>query len=250
MSAQEWGEFVGEQLVVFMPYGKISKILQPLLTESATALKQLGNFPLGKMEASLEALELLSAEKQYLALGVGLTDEIKVLSTSFNEAEKALPAVAAYKMEKAAEKYEKLSLARNPDYAHSAIQKIELNDSLKEVERLTQEAQKIQTIFEEIIYKEKILESSSKESFLETLKNLDSLPCKIKDTIEDATSKFQDFKLLRDNNNNYIVSMTKPGNVIGSKAIYYKKISPEGRTIEMFKDTFDHSGKFVHRKFK
>ncbi len=31
--------------------------------------------------------------------------------------------------------------------------------------------------------------------------------------------------------------MTKPGNVVGSKAIYYKKINSNGKTIEMFKDT-------------
>lgn len=48
----------------------------------------------------------------------------------------------------------------------------------------------------------------------------------------------------------YIFEVTKPGNVPGSRAIYYKIISYTGETLAAFKDTFDHLGKFVHRKVK
>lgn len=44
--------------------------------------------------------------------------------------------------------------------------------------------------------------------------------------------------------------MTKPGNVPGSKAIYYKEIGADGRTIKVYKDTFDPKGNLVHTKDK
>ena len=50
-------------------------------------------------------------------------------------------------------------------------------------------------------------------------------------------------------NGNYLVKMTKPGNVPGSKANYYKEIFPDG-TSKVYKDTFDPSGNLVHRKDK
>ena len=51
-------------------------------------------------------------------------------------------------------------------------------------------------------------------------------------------------------NGNYMAKMTKPGDVPGSKAIYYKEISPDGTTIKVYKDTFDPAGNLVHTKPK
>ena len=48
----------------------------------------------------------------------------------------------------------------------------------------------------------------------------------------------------------YFVEVTKPGNISGSKAIYYKIISESGETLSVFKDSFDHLANFLHRKVK
>jgi len=44
--------------------------------------------------------------------------------------------------------------------------------------------------------------------------------------------------------------MTKPGNVLGSKAIYYKEIDSMGNTIKVYKKTYDPTGKLVYTKNK
>ena len=44
--------------------------------------------------------------------------------------------------------------------------------------------------------------------------------------------------------------MENPGKVPGSKAIYYKIVDSGGRTIRVYKETYDPSGKLVHRKEK
>lgn len=43
--------------------------------------------------------------------------------------------------------------------------------------------------------------------------------------------------------------MTKPGNVPGSKAIYYKEIDSYGNTIRVYKETYDSAGNLVHKHF-
>ena len=44
--------------------------------------------------------------------------------------------------------------------------------------------------------------------------------------------------------------MENPGRVAGSKAVYTKIIDSSGKTIKVFKDTFDPNGNLVHRKEK
>lgn len=48
----------------------------------------------------------------------------------------------------------------------------------------------------------------------------------------------------------YVVKMTKPGNVPGSKAIYYKVVSADGKTLKVYKETYDPTGKLLHNKNK
>ena len=48
----------------------------------------------------------------------------------------------------------------------------------------------------------------------------------------------------------YLVTMTKPGDVIGSKAIYFKLIAPDGNTVRVYKETYDPLGNLVHTKEK
>lgn len=44
--------------------------------------------------------------------------------------------------------------------------------------------------------------------------------------------------------------MEKPGNVPGSKAIYYKVIDSLGRTIKVYKETYGPDGNLIHIKEK
>lgn len=44
--------------------------------------------------------------------------------------------------------------------------------------------------------------------------------------------------------------MINPGRVPGSKAVYNKIVDSSGKTLKVFKDTFDPEGKLVHRKEK
>jgi hypothetical protein len=44
--------------------------------------------------------------------------------------------------------------------------------------------------------------------------------------------------------------MTKPGNVPGSYAIYYKEIAADGTTLKVYKNTYDPAGNLVHTKDK
>lgn len=98
-----------------------------------------------------------------------------------------------------------------------------------------------------------IFRATNKTEAREILKKIENLSSEIKKTIKntiDSTSHSYTDYCLEKINNNYLFTFTKPGNVPGSKAIYYKLISEIGKTKEIFKDTFDHLGKFVHRKIK
>ena len=44
--------------------------------------------------------------------------------------------------------------------------------------------------------------------------------------------------------------MENPGKVPGSKAVYYKVVDKDGRTVRVYKETFDPDGKLVHVKEK
>jgi len=44
--------------------------------------------------------------------------------------------------------------------------------------------------------------------------------------------------------------MAKPGNVPGSKAVYYKEVDANGNTIRVYKETYDPQGNLIHTKTK
>ena len=44
--------------------------------------------------------------------------------------------------------------------------------------------------------------------------------------------------------------MENPGRVPGSKAIYYKEVDSNGRTLKVYKETCNPNGNLVHRKDK
>ncbi len=54
----------------------------------------------------------------------------------------------------------------------------------------------------------------------------------------------------KDNQGSFVIKMEKPGIVPGSKAVYYKIIDAEGKTVRVYKETYDPNGNLVHRKEK
>ena len=96
-----------------------------------------------------------------------------------------------------------------------------------------------------------ILSAESKSSALNKTK---SLPNKIQSSYtkyvkDTTTSKYTDYKITK-NGSGYIYQSKKPGNVPGSYAIYYKEVDASGKTIKVYKDTYDNKGNLVHRKNK
>lgn len=96
-----------------------------------------------------------------------------------------------------------------------------------------------------------ILSAGNKISALSKTKNL---PKRIQSSYEkyvknSTTNKYIDYKITK-NGSGYIYQSKKPGNVPGSYAIYYKEVDESGKTIKVYKDTYDNKGNLVHRKIK
>ncbi len=88
----------------------------------------------------------------------------------------------------------------------------------------------------------------------DAIKSVGNLPANIqakaKDFFKGSSNSYTNFSVERMGNGNYMAKMTKPGNVPGSKAIYYKEIDKSGNTVRVFKETYDPSGNLVHLKKK
>jgi len=96
-----------------------------------------------------------------------------------------------------------------------------------------------------------MLKAGSKADALKAVDNLPSnVQSNVKSFFKGGSNKYTDFTVEKMSNGNYMAKMTKPGDVPGSKAIYYKEISHNGTTINVFKDTFDPAGNLVHTKPK
>jgi len=61
---------------------------------------------------------------------------------------------------------------------------------------------------------------------------------------------YDSFSVSEDTAGRYVLVMEKPGNVPGSRAIYFKITNRNGYTISAYKETFDPTGKLVHTKTK
>ena len=72
----------------------------------------------------------------------------------------------------------------------------------------------------------------------------------VKSFFKGGSNKYTDFTVEKMSNGNYMAKMTKPGDVPGSKAIYYKEVSLSGTSINVLKDSFDPTGNLVHTKPK
>jgi hypothetical protein len=65
-----------------------------------------------------------------------------------------------------------------------------------------------------------------------------------------SSNSYRDFRVETSGNGNFMVRMTKPGNVPGSKAVYHKEIDVAGNTVGVFKRTYDPNGNLIHVKNK
>ena len=63
-------------------------------------------------------------------------------------------------------------------------------------------------------------------------------------------SQYQNFSYKRLPNGNHVYRAENPGIVPGSKAVYYKEVNPQGKTVRFYKETIDPKGNLVHTKEK
>ena len=86
------------------------------------------------------------------------------------------------------------------------------------------------------------------------LKSINELPTNIQKSVKSffkgSSNNYNKYSVIKNKNNTYTIKMENPGKVPGSKAVYYKIVDSNGRTIKVYKDTFDPLGNLVHRKDK
>lgn len=96
-----------------------------------------------------------------------------------------------------------------------------------------------------------LYKGTSKRDALENVKNLpQSIQKSVKSFFKGSSNNYNKYWVSRNSDGTYTVKMENPGRVPGSKAVYYKIIDKNGKTLKVYKDTFDPAGKLVHRKDK
>lgn len=98
----------------------------------------------------------------------------------------------------------------------------------------------------------RVIQVSTSKS--DALKNISSLPYDVqkpaKSFIKGSSNNYNSYEISRTNNDTYIIKMENPGRVPGSKAIYYREVDSNGKTLKVYKETYDPNGNLVHRKDK
>lgn len=88
----------------------------------------------------------------------------------------------------------------------------------------------------------------------DALKSVSSLPKEIqrgtKSFFKGSSNHYNKYEVRKDGKGMFIIKMENPGRVPGSKAVYYKIMDSDGKTVRVYKETYDPSGKLVHRKEK
>ena len=96
-----------------------------------------------------------------------------------------------------------------------------------------------------------IYQGNSKSS---ALKNVDKLPNNIqniaKSFFKGSSNNYNNYSVTENKDGSYTIKMENPGRVPGSKAVYYKIVDSDGKTIRVYKDTFGPKGNLVHWKDK
>ncbi len=81
-----------------------------------------------------------------------------------------------------------------------------------------------------------------------------SLPETIQKTVKSffrgGSNNYNRFLVQKNPNGGYTAKMENPGKVPGSKAIYYKVINENGKTVRVYKETYDPNGNLIHTKEK
>lgn len=72
----------------------------------------------------------------------------------------------------------------------------------------------------------------------------------VKSFFKGSSNNYNKYSVTENKNGTFTVKMENPGRVPGSKAVYTKIIDSSGKTIKVYKDTFDPKGNLVHRKDK
>ena len=68
--------------------------------------------------------------------------------------------------------------------------------------------------------------------------------------IKKASNAYDGFAVAKDTSGNTIMTKEKPGDVPGSRAIYFLVVNRDGEKITSYKETYDPSGNLVHRREK
>ncbi len=88
----------------------------------------------------------------------------------------------------------------------------------------------------------------------DALKSVSSLPQPIqkgaKSFFKGSSNNYNNYSVRRTGHGDYVIRMENPGRVPGSKAVYYKIIDSKGKTVRVYKETYDPSGRLVHTKEK
>ena len=72
----------------------------------------------------------------------------------------------------------------------------------------------------------------------------------VKSFFKGSSNNYNYYSVTKNKDGSYTVKMENTGRVPGSKAIYYKIIDSDGKTVRVYKETFDPQGNLVHRKEK
>ena len=65
-----------------------------------------------------------------------------------------------------------------------------------------------------------------------------------------SSNNYNNYNVTKYSDGTYKIKMENPGRVPGSKAIYYKEIDANGKTLRVYKETYDPQGNLVHIKEK
>lgn len=88
----------------------------------------------------------------------------------------------------------------------------------------------------------------------DALGSVSSMPKEIQNSVKKffkgSSNNYNSYSVSQNTDGTYTIKMINPGRVPGSKAVYNKIVDSSGKTLKVFKDTFDPEGKLVHRKEK
>lgn len=96
-----------------------------------------------------------------------------------------------------------------------------------------------------------IMNANKKSDALGSVNRIPELIQKsVKSFFKGSSNNYNNYSVTKNSDDTYTVKMENSDRVPGSKAIYYKIIDSDGKTIKVYKDTFDPQGNLVHRKDK